>query len=328
MRVFSLLLLLLLIALLALVSSPTVAQTVTPTPTGPGYTIIATGLPTYQPTGVPTPGCAAPLPLPLGGSVLLRGGVNVRSAPSLSGPLVNYYDHLVLLRVTRGPVCANDTNWWYVEGNGEPGWVIEGRPGRYFLEAYVDPATTDCSAPLETIQAGGQLQTVTGSRVRAIPSNNADVVTVVQPGQKLTVLDGPRCADHLNWWLVRAPYGTSSTLVDGWIAEGYPTAYYVEGLSASGEPEIACRTALRLHAGSRAAVSYRDGVPRRLRSAPDTSAPVVAELLDGIAFDVISDGAECSGGYNWWHVRILTTGLTGWLAEGLPGNYWFEVLVN
>ena len=154
--------------------------------------------------------------------MLLRGGVNVRSAPSLSGPLVNYYDHLVLLRVTRGPVCANDYNWWYVEGIGEPGWVIEGRPGRYFLEAYVDPATTDCSAPLETIQAGGQLETVTGSRVRAIPSNDADVVTVVQPGQTLTVLDGPRCADHLNWWHVRAPYGTTSTLVDGWIAEGYP----------------------------------------------------------------------------------------------------------
>ncbi len=329
MRVFSLLLLILLVALLMLVGTPTTAQTVgTATPTGPGYTIIATGLPTYQPTGIPTPGCAAPLPLTLGESVLLRGGVNVRSAPSLSGPLLNYYDHLVLLRVTRGPVCANDYNWWYVEGNGQPGWVIEGRPGRYFLEAYVDPATTDCSAPLETIQAGGQLKTVTGSRVRAIPSNDADVVTVVQPGQTLAVIDGPRCADHLNWWHVRAPYGTTSTLVDGWIAEGYPTAYYVEGLSASGEPEVACRPGLRLHTGTRAAVSYRDGVPRRLRSAPDTSAPVVAELLDGIAFDVIGENSVCSGGYNWWQVRILTTGLTGWLAEGLPGNYWFEVLVN
>ena len=91
--------------------------------------------------------------------------------PSLSGPLVNYYDHQVLLRVTRGPVCANNYNWWYVEGGGQPGWVIEGKPGRYFLEAYVDPASTDCSAPLETIQSGGQLTTVTGSRVRAMPSN-------------------------------------------------------------------------------------------------------------------------------------------------------------
>ena len=186
MRVFSLLLLLLLIALLALVSSPTVAQTVTATPTGSGYTIIATGLPTYQPTGVPTPGCAAPLSLTMGGSVLLRGGVNVRNTPSLSGPLVNYYDHPVLLRVTRGPVCANDYNWWYVEGIGEPGWVIEGRPGRYFLEPYVDPETTNCAAPLETIQVGGQLEDRHRiARAGDPPSNEPDVVTVVQPGQTL-----------------------------------------------------------------------------------------------------------------------------------------------
>ena len=117
MRVFSLLLLILLVALLTLVGTPTTAQTVgTATPTGPGYTIIATGLPTYQPTGVPTPGCAAPLPLTLGGSVLLRGGVNVRSAPSLSGPLRQLLSIIwCCCSLDGGPVCANDYNWWHVE---------------------------------------------------------------------------------------------------------------------------------------------------------------------------------------------------------------------
>jgi hypothetical protein len=27
-------------------------------------------------------------------------------------------------------------------------------------------------------------------------------------------------------------------------------------------------------------------------------------------------------------VRILTTGITGWIAEGRPGNYWFEIIAR
>ena len=74
-------------------------------------------------------------------------------------------------------------------------------------------------------------------------------------------------------------------------------------------------------------MTYNDGVPRRLR-ARRALRPVIAELIDGIAFDVINDESVCADGYNWWQVRILTTGLTGWLAEGRPGSYWFEVLIN
>lgn len=328
MRIFPVLLLLLLIALLALVGSPLAAQTPVATPLGPNVTVIATGLPTYQPTLTATPGCAQPLPLTLGGEITLRGGVNVRSQPSLSGPLVNYYDHQVLLRVVDGPVCANNYNWWFVSGVGHPGWVVEGRPGRYFIDPYINPQTTNCAAPSATIRVGGELRTVTGSRLRETPGDGARVVTVVQPGMTLPVIDGPRCFEERNWWRVRTPYGGTNTLVEGWIAEGYPGEYYVQGLTLGGDLQTACRAPLRLHAGSRAAVRYYDGVPRRLRAQPDTSAPLVAELLDGIAFDVINNDAVCSSGYNWWQVRILTTGLTGWLAEGLPGNYWFQVLVN
>ena len=98
-------------------STPFVTSTWTPSPT-PHMLI------------TPATGCAAPLDLTLGGHVLLRGGVNVRSEPSMSGALVNYYDRQVELRLVNGPVCQNGYNWWFVEGNGHPGWVIEGRPGR------------------------------------------------------------------------------------------------------------------------------------------------------------------------------------------------------
>ena len=97
---------------------------------------------------------------------------------------------------------------------------------------YSAPNAPTCSAPLDTIQVGGKLRTITGSRVRQTPANDGFVITVVQPpGVTLDVIDGPCCSDGLNWWRVRAPYGNTNTLVDGWIAEGFPGEYYVEGLT-------------------------------------------------------------------------------------------------
>ncbi len=341
MRIFPVLLLILLV--IALIVSPAAArQTATPIPTlssgtigptaTPGPIIVATAFGGGA-TAIPlqSNGCYAPLALTLGSQVVLRGGINVRSLPSLSGALVNYYSEPVRLSLDAGPVCADGYNWWQISGVGQPGWVIEGKPRAYYLTTYVDPNTTNCAAPLDTIVAGGQLRTVTGSRIRETPQNDALVVAVVQPGTVLAVTEGPRCFEGLNWWRVRAPFGTSSTLVDGWIAEGYPTEYFVIGLSASAsaaESGEQCMTNLRLHAGTRAAVTYRDGSPRRLRAAPSTSAAVLAQLIDGIEFEVIDDNLVCADGYNWWQVRIIATGQTGWLAEGRPGNYWFEVLVN
>lgn len=334
MRIYSMLLLLLgvfAVLLVGMPGAPSAAQTAA-TPTSairlpPTFTPPPSAIPLIT----PATGCAAPLPLIVGGEVLLRGGVNVRSAASLSAALVNYYPNQVRLRLGDGPRCVNGYNWWYVSGVGHPGWVVEGTPGRYFLQQYLDPNTTNCAAPLETILVGGLLRTVTGSRVRETPSNSGFVLTVVLNNVQLPVIDGPRCADGINWWKVRAPVGDSGVLVEGWLAEGFPGEYYVEGLTASGQSVAAfvnCLTALRLSTGSRAAVTYEDGIPRRLRAAPSASAPVVAELLDGIAFEVTDDNSICADGYNWWQVRILTTGLTGWLAEGRPGNYWFEVLIR
>jgi hypothetical protein len=326
MRAYAVFLLLLLIAGLV-VGLPIAAQTAVPGTPTPQVIIVATAIP--GPTPVPTQanGCYVPLSLAIGGDVFLRGGVNVRHLPSLSGAIVNYYPDPVILTVDEGPVCADGYNWWHVSGSGEPGWVAEGKAGRYFLQTALDPRTTNCAAPQDAITVGGQVRAVTVSRVRQLPDNNATVITVILPGMQIVVLDGPRCFNGLNWWRVRVPFGNTTALVDGWIAEGYPEQYFVQGLSASGEA-ASCLSALRLHNGTRAAVTYRDGVPRRLRTEPSTSATVIAELIDGIAFDVINDDSVCADGYNWWQVRVVGTGLTGWLAEGAPGNYWFEVFSN
>ena len=329
-------------------STPGITNTPTITPT-PSITPTATFVPTITPTPTPTQivlivstplggatsvplqanGCYPPLALTVGGLVLLRGGVNIRSQPTESGPLVNYYPSQTLLHLIGGPICADGWNWWHISGVGEPGWVVEGKPNFYYIKQYSAPNAPTCSTPLDTIQVGGKLRTITGSRLRQTPADDGFVITVIQPpGVQLPVIDGPFCADGLNWWKVRAPYGNSNTLVDGWLAEGVPGNYYVEGLSSTGQPASSCRAPLRLHIGSRVAVTYRDGVPRHLRAAPGSSAPLVADLLDGVEVEVINNDSACADNYNWWQVQIVATGTTGWLAEGLPGNYWFDVLVN
>jgi len=127
------------------VSLPTWAQ-IAPTGTPPRTPLLpilitATpfGTPPPPPTAtvfpIPPPTCAPALRFGHGQRVVLTPGINLRSQPTLSAPIVNYYTEEVVLTVLDGPTCAFGYNWWRVGGVGEPGWVIEGRPDRYFLGA-------------------------------------------------------------------------------------------------------------------------------------------------------------------------------------------------
>lgn len=313
---------LLIITSLTLTLLPTTAQTTIPTFTPlPTFTPIAT-IP-LPPTTTPY-ACFTPLPFTHGALVVLDPGVNVRNLPSLSGAIVNYYTQAVVLRVTDGPVCSSGYNWWHVEGSGNPGWVVEGRPGRYFLSAAIptpDPSAI-CFTPLP-LTVGERARILTGTQVHTGPGLDPLVATVATRGSVLEVLGGPVCADNLNWWLVRVPFG--STSVDGWIAEGYPDNYWIEAEFPNIEVTPYCPRALRLAAGTRVGITYDDAVARSLRAAPSRSAGVVQRLIGGVALE-ITGGSVCADGYNWWPVRILTTDITGWVAEGRPGSYWFDII--
>lgn len=240
-----LLLVLLLVAAIPLVfaapfAAPADTQGITPgiSPTAftPAFTPTAT-VPLLLVT--PATGCSAPLPLTIGMQIAVRGGLNVRYEPSVSGVLINYIAEPIIVTVSDGPRCANGYNWWRISGFGQPGWIIEGRPGRYLIEAY-----------------------------------------------------------------------------------GLPTLTPTPSVTPSG-----CIVPLSFQIGSHGAVSYHDNVPRRLRAAPSTGAPILLELLDGVAFEILA-GPVCAELYNWWNVHILTTGISGWIAEGRPGHYNVEVIAR
>ncbi|MEO8396325.1 MAG: hypothetical protein ABI700_25255, partial [Chloroflexota bacterium] len=75
------------------------------------------------------------------------------------------------------------------------------------------------------LQIGGQGRIGTGgtpNRLRALPSVNGEQIGLIQPGEIVTILDGPSCeeASHLVFWRVN-DQGTI-----GWTAEGTPPSSY------------------------------------------------------------------------------------------------------
>ena len=92
------------------------------------------------------------------------------------------------------------------------------------------------------------------------------------------------------------------------------------------EPTPVCAPPIRrLGVGGLGYVNYRDHRPKNLRDARGLNAPVLYALVDGIGFQVIG-GPVCRDSINWWNIQILGRGdVTGWFAEGGPGDYWIRV---
>ena len=77
----------------------------------------------------------------------------------------------------------------------------------------------------------------------------------------------------------------------------------------------------RLVVGQGGRVSFTDGQPLNVRDAAGLNGARVAQLPEGTAFLVL-EGPVCADNIYWWRIQA---GLTaGWVAEGLPGQYFVE----
>jgi hypothetical protein len=275
------------------------------TPLAPTVFYITTLVPT------PTPGCAAPLNLSIGGTAIVRAGTYVRTQPSESSPWVNYYQDAVTVTVVGGPVCDGMRyNWWEIRGPGNDGWIAEGSPAGYFLRLG-EPAPGTVCGEAAALQVGGTAKLLRDVRVRDAAGLGGLVLTVAPAGAEVEVLDGPRCADGYQWWRVRVT--VLNVVYTGWIADvgqGLPLVVDVEALN-----QPVCDFPKGLSIGGRGYVDYEDGRPKNMRIGPGLGYEVAATLLDGIGFEVLS-GPVCADGYNWWEIRILSRpDVSGWLAD-------------
>jgi hypothetical protein len=96
-----------------------------------------------------------------------------------------------------------------------------------------------------------------------------------------------------------------------------PTTYFVTTLIPSTTP--GCAAPLPLAEGALAYV--RGGV--YARTEPNGSSPWVNYYSQSVVVR-ITGGPVCDGiRYNWWQVR--GPGNDGWVAEGVPGNYFLQL---
>ncbi len=86
---------------------------------------------------------------------------------------------------------------------------------------------SDCStAPPTRLQVGGQAAVAVGEgftlNVRQNPGLSAEGIIRLPDGEVFRVVEGPLCADNINWWRIQADD------VIGWVAEAVDGAYLVD----------------------------------------------------------------------------------------------------
>jgi|GEM_PF-3430159 len=171
------------------------------------------------------------------------------------------------------------------------------------------------------------------NNLRAVPGESGQLVGEIPAGAEFTIVDGPRCASGISFWLV------DYNQTQGWTAEGRDTEYFI---TPGGIPEVVAvnitpiapatpqATAIptfvcggvqsRLYVGLTAQVT--PGFPNNLRAQPGESGQYLGEIPPGFPFEIVG-GPQCNSGLQWWQVNYQ--GTIGWTAEaGSVDDYWLE----
>jgi len=168
---------------------------------------------------------------------------NVRDAAARSGNLIGEIPGGAIFDVLEGPVCADGFNWWRVTYVDLTGWTVEGAGTDYWVEpiAPVTPTPTppptatplppepahvfELPRPIVNVLASGvqarvinddpDSETISLS-VRATPGVDGELITRLEAGDIVTILDGVEEVDSLIWREIELADGRQ-----GWAAEGF-----------------------------------------------------------------------------------------------------------
>jgi hypothetical protein len=158
----------------------------------------------------------------------------VRHNPDMVSRIVGRLPAGTVLEILAGPEYANGMWWWlaYSHNEGVRGWTPEGQNGKLFLAPYY--GVTWCANSLRTRLVNGDrayvLRNGTGANnLRRDHSTDAVVFGRINPGQSMTIVDGPEC-DAVNgivWWKVSPD---TKPWLSGWTAESEDDNYYLAPL--------------------------------------------------------------------------------------------------
>ncbi|MDZ4671021.1 MAG: SH3 domain-containing protein [Phototrophicales bacterium] len=298
--------------------------TVTPVGTSPLATL--TVQPTFDfsllatPQPALAPGCGTVLPIPIGGTIIVRSGIVIRTAPDPSAPLLRTLIEDFIFTAIEGPVCGGGYVWWRIQEGTFVGWVAERNIN---IDFFVNYTTTlnPCNPPL-TLERFEVITVGYNVRLRDVPSIGGRVVTVAQAGTQAIILSAqPTCADGYNWREIQVE--VLGVIYEGWMAEANrqnQVTYLAEATSV-----FNCLPPITpFLIGDKARVRYADGTPKNLRATPSESGQILFSLLEGVPVDIIG-GPVCDGNYVWWQVRVMSTIIAeGWMYEGPRPNGWLQ----
>lgn len=198
----------------AAVAPTLVVAAITPLPLIPTDTP-----PPAAPTTAPTSGAPAGNTLQAGqpARVTAPAGLNMRTNPASSAALVLQLGTGQRVTVVEGPTAAENFTWWRVDdGQGNVGWVADGDNETVWLSPQLGDPQPVNRAPnvgdrvTVTMPDNGQLS------VRAAPGTEAALITRVNAGEQLTIINGPQQVGGFTWYRVRSDNGS----VEGWAAAG------------------------------------------------------------------------------------------------------------
>ena len=132
------------------------------------------------------------------GHVIAGEALPFYSEPDADSAVVGTF---TAFQVVNGPFCSDaKTIWWLIAVGEQQGWTPERRDNEQLLEL-------DCTRETPSqFEVGSQV-------VYGVPVVSRLPLGELEPGQAVTVLDGPLCDGDFYWWLV------DSQGVVGWVLE-------------------------------------------------------------------------------------------------------------
>jgi len=283
--------------------------------------------------GLETIAAESEAPFAVGDEVVISGSQTVLiifGEPDVEASPVEATIGGLNLTIIGGPRTVNGQIWWQVRSpSGAEGWVLHTVEGARTIlsmdEMALAAATATPAAAAVPVQAGGRqasVQVIGNDQlnVRSGPGIGHRILARLSNGAAVAVLDGPQSADGYTWWKILTASGIEGWAVDS--ADGVRTLMFSDGQTSS----VACAGSPppRLQVGQQAR-QILDQDPVRVQNAPG-GGTTIFQLYPGDVVDVIG-GPECHSirgqMATWWLIRGARD-WTGWIAEGVPGNYYFE----
>ena len=176
---------------------------------------------------------------------LVKGQPNrIRQAPGLAAARTAFRISAgEVWYVLAGPVCQDGMNWFQVGQGDAVGWTSEGTPAEgYYLGRATSPVAGNtagvCKANYATRLAVGMEVSVgdgVQQRIRPQPRKSAAAVAWLAPGQAVTIVGGPTCADGWIWWQIANSMGRTL----GWTSEGDENGYWLFAGAKAAAPKLA-----------------------------------------------------------------------------------------